>query len=214
MQYREATVRDPDVEDKLILLLGGSGGIGKEIARLLRERGAEVVAPTRTEVDLEASELPAALFNRSWNCIIHCAGVIGSGMELADYERIMSVNFRSAVLVADLAERTMKEGGNVVYVGSSSAMKGRAKFPLYSASKAALNNFTESTAERYQPNNIRVNCVNPAQTLTDMLADVNLSADHTRALSVEHVARVIISYCDTQQTGQIVNIRKNVDGAV
>jgi NAD(P)-dependent dehydrogenase (short-subunit alcohol dehydrogenase family) len=107
----------------------------------------------------------------------------------------------------------MKQGGNVIYVGSSSAMKGRGKFPLYSASKAALNNFTESMAERYQEKNIRFNCVNPAQTLTDMLANVNLPADPARALSVEYVARVIISYCDTPQTGQIINIRKNVDGA-
>ena len=154
-----------------------------------------------------------ALFDESWNCIVHCAGIIGTGIELADYDRIMSVNFRSAVLVAALAERTMSNGGNVVYVGSSSAMKGRANFPLYSASKAALNNFTESMAERNQANNIRFNCVNPGQTLTEMLAQVNLPPDPARALSVEHVARVIISYCDTHQTGQIVNIRKNVAGA-
>lgn len=213
MQYRDAIIRDPDVQGKSILLLGGSGGIGKEIARMLKELGAHITAPTRTEVDLSKDKLPDSLFQTPWDCIIHCAGVIGPGVEIADYEQIMNVNFRSAVLVADLAEKTMKQGGNIVYIGSSSAMKGRGRFPLYSASKAALNNFAESMAERFQDKNIRVNCINPAQTLTDMLSTVDLPADPSRALSVEYVARAIICYCDTPQTGQIINIRKNVDGA-
>ncbi len=126
----------------------------------------------------------------------------------------MAVNFRSAVIVADFAEKTMPNGGNVVYIGSSSAMKGRTAFPLYSASKAAVNNFTEAMAERNLANNIRFTCVNPGQTLTQMLAEANLPSDSSRALSAEFVARAIISYCDTELTGEIVNIRKNVDGAI
>ena len=68
-------------------------------------------------------------------------------------------------------------------------------------------------AELMAVDHIRFNCVNPAQTLTPMLQDAGLPSDSSRALSVELVARAVISYCDTEQTGQIVNIRKNVDGA-
>jgi dTDP-4-dehydrorhamnose reductase len=103
MQYRDATLREPDVRGKSILLLGGSGGIGTEIARALRAIGADVVAPSRQGVDLAKDVLPTSLFDTSWDCIIHCAGVIGSGIDLADYEQIMNVNFRSALLVAELA---------------------------------------------------------------------------------------------------------------
>ena len=213
MQYRDATVRQPLVKGKNILLFGGSGGIGRGIIDQLRSLGAAVTAPTRQEVDLGANALPPSLFDGQWDCIIHCAGVLIAGTKPADYETTMNVNLRSAVLVADLAEKTMPKGGNVVFVGSSSAMKGRAFAPFYSASKAALNNFTEGIAEALADKGICVNCVNPGQTLTPMLADAGLPSDQDRALSVEHVVTAIISYCDTEQTGQIVNIRKNVDGA-
>ena len=174
MQYRDTVLRTPEVSGKKILLFGGSGGIGGEISTLLKGLGAEVVAPSRSEVDLSATQLPPHLFQSQWDCIIHSAGQIAPGIAIADVDRIMAVNFRSAVMVADLAEKTMPNGGNVVYIGSSSAMKGRAAFPLYSASKAAVNNFTEAMAERNLANNIRFTCVNPGQTLTQMLAEANL----------------------------------------
>jgi ribitol-5-phosphate 2-dehydrogenase (NADP+) / D-ribitol-5-phosphate cytidylyltransferase len=212
MQYRNAVVREPDVLGKSILLLGGSGGIGREIKRRLTELGARLAAPTHAEVDLSRDTLPGSLYDRSWDCIIHCAGVLLTEWSAGAYDRIMNVNLRSAVLVADLASKTMPKGGNVIYVGSSSALKGRGFSPLYSASKAALNNFTEGIAEAMSSRGIRFNCVNPSQTLTPMLQDAGLPPDTSRALSVCTVARMIISYCDVRQTGQIVNIRKNIDG--
>ena len=214
MQYRDPVERVPNVKGKKILLFGGNGGIGQEISRQLRDLDAELHAPSSSEVDLNKANLPEFLYQTQWDCIIHCAGVMIQGTDLKDYEKVMNVNLRSAIPVAELAKKTMPNGGNLVFVGSSSAMKGRAFAPLYSASKAALNNLTEALAEALADEGIRCNCVNPGQTLTSMLADAGLPSDSTRALSVEHVARSIIAYCDTEQTGQIVNIRKNVDGAV
>lgn len=214
MQYRDAVDRVPNVKNKKILLFGGNGGIGQEIVRQLRELDAEVHAPSSSDVDLSKADLPDYLYQTPWDCIVHSAGVLLQGMDLKDYEKVMNINLRSALPMAELARKTMPNGGNLVFVGSSSAMKGRAFAPLYSASKAALNNLTESLAEALAEEGIRCNCVNPGQTLTPMLADAGLPSDSTRALSVEHVARAIIAYCDTEQTGQIVNIRKNVNGAL
>lgn len=205
MQFQDAQEIQPEVNGKTVLVFGGSGGIGSEVVRELREQGASVIAPNSTDVDLSLPTLPQSIFRHTYDSIIQCAGVIDT--EFKSYDKIMNTNFRSAVLLVELALRTMKSG-NLVFVGSSSAMHGRGNFPIYSASKAALNNFTESMADYLLPYNIRVNCVNPARTNTSMTDFLGVTGDG--GLDPTYVAKIIVGYCSTALTGQIVNIRKGI----
>ena len=59
-------------------------------------------------------------------------------------------------------------GGRIVNFGSVAGVRARKNVPVYAASKAAVNNYTQSLAAEFAPLNIRVNAVVPGQFDTDM----------------------------------------------
>jgi NAD(P)-dependent dehydrogenase (short-subunit alcohol dehydrogenase family) len=131
--------------------------------------------------------------------------------EVGGMDDLFAVNFRSVVAVCDLARRCMRDGA-IVVVGSSSAMKGRENFPLYSASKAAVNNFVEGIAPGlFRECGVRINCVNPGATNTRMIASG--VATNKDPLEPEDVAGIIVACTQPTETGQIINIRKYMRAA-
>lgn len=190
-----------------VLLLGATGGIGAAVRERLVLAGADVTAPTRQEWNLAETEVPRA-FRRRWDVIIHSAGVLNAACDATSVDALFAVNFRSVVAVTDLARQEM-DGGSIVIVGSSSAMKGRANIPLYAASKAAVNNFVEGIAPvLWRERGIRINCVNPGSVNTRMITGgAVVNAD---PLEPNDVADAIMAYVKPTETGQIVNIRKHV----
>lgn len=213
MKYKRALKRVPNLKGKKVLLLGASGGIGSAILKELRELGAIVSAPSHAEVDLSKPFLPRQLYDTNWDCIIHSAGVGISDKEgiLDNYDKVMNVNFRSVLLVADLARKTMPHGGNIVVLGSSAGTKGRPGFTLYSASKAALNSAIESLAPSLAEDGIRINCICPDRTNTRLQKKMHPKTPKSELLSPEYVARVVVGYADIEETGNIVYIKKGLD---
>jgi 2-C-methyl-D-erythritol 4-phosphate cytidylyltransferase len=194
-----------DLHGRQVLLLGATGGIGLAVHSALRAHGAVVTAPTRRDWDLARPEIPDE-FVRPWDAIIHAAGILNNAADVAGVDDIFAVNFRSVVALSDLARRAMR-GGAIVVVGSSSAMKGRAKIPLYAASKAAVNNFVEGIAPiLWGERQVRINCVNPGCVNTSMISGGK--ATNTDPLEPEDIAETIVAYTRPFDTGQIVNIRK------
>jgi 2-C-methyl-D-erythritol 4-phosphate cytidylyltransferase len=208
LQYRPAREHwTPDLNGKTVLLVGGSGGIGTEVRKLLVAGGAIVHAPTREEFDLSGTELPEP-YIRKWDAIIHAAGVISNSNTAEEVDDVFSVNFRSVVLITDLARKAMQDGA-IVVVGSSSAMRGRDNIPLYAASKAAVNNFVEGIAPiLLRERNVKINCINPGRVETPMIANASIAS--RALLDPRDVANVILAYTQPLETGQIINIRKYV----
>lgn len=210
LQYRPAAeCAEVDLSGRSVLLLGGSGGIGSAVWRLLRKSGADVCAPTHGELDLSQPAIPER-FSRKWDAIIHAAGILNGASDAAGVDEMFAVNFRSVVAVADLARRAM-QGGAIVVVGSSSAMRGRAGFPLYSASKAAVNNFVEGIAPvLLRERGVRINCIHPGAVSTAMI--VGAPVTNRDPLDPDEVARIIVAYTCPGETGQSINIRKYLNG--
>ncbi len=206
LQYRPAReLHGPDLRGKNVLLLGATGGIGAVVAKVLRDRGANITAPTRQQWDLAQPEIPEA-FLQPWDAIIHTAGILNNGNELSGVDEMFAVNFRSVVAVTDLARKAMR-GGAIVVVGSSSAMKGRDNIPLYSASKAAVNNFVEGIAPiLLRECGVRINCINPGCVNTKMISTAVVT--NKTPLEPTDVADTIVAYTQPDDTGQIINIRK------
>ena len=91
-------------------------------------------------------------------------------LEAADFDRVMSVNIRGAVLCAREALQRFLENGSGVIVNDSSVHEIIPKpgYLAYSVSKGGMQNLTRTLALEYADRNIRVNTVGPGAIETPM----------------------------------------------
>lgn len=213
VKYNFPTIRKPELKNKSILVLGGSGGIGKAIVKELSRLGAEVIAPSHQEVDLNKSKLPRWLSKLRFDCIIHATGIAYTDEDglIKKFNEMMNVNCRSALLLVNLAVKTMPEGGNIILIGSTAASRGRRGITLYSASKAALNSLVESQSARLAKHNIRINCICPARVNTKLQKKLFSDSKKSEMISTKDIAKIIVGYCDIDTTGQIIYIKKGME---
>ncbi|MBK8536014.1 MAG: SDR family oxidoreductase [Candidatus Competibacteraceae bacterium] len=126
-----------------------------------------------------------------------------TGMAMSDWDRLMAINLRGAVLCAQQAFQWMREGsGSIVNVSSLGGVPGTEKFPGYAAytvSKFALTGLTEALAAEGKAQGIRVNGVAPGAVDTEMLRK---AAPHLRThTGPADVAKVIAFLCDSAESG-------------
>lgn len=88
-----------------------------------------------------------------------------------DWDRVMAVNVKSIYLMSHYAVPIMaKQGGGVIInTASGWGLTGGAKAAVYCASKGAVVLLTKAMAVDHGPQNIRVNCICPGDTDTNML---------------------------------------------
>jgi NAD(P)-dependent dehydrogenase (short-subunit alcohol dehydrogenase family) len=185
--------RNREFAGKTVLITGAGKGIGRACAQLMSQRGARVIALTRSAADLAtlkeeigcetlcadlgdaATARDAAQAAQPVDLLVNCAGIVELQPFLdttADaFDATMAVNVRAALIVAQACARSMIErgaGGAIVNVSSLSAQVGLPLHAAYCASKAALDGLTRVMAVELGPHGIRVNTVNPVVTLTPM----------------------------------------------
>ncbi|UCD23672.1 MAG: SDR family oxidoreductase [Gemmatimonadota bacterium] len=107
------------------------------------------------------------LFNNAG--IIHRGSVVALSEE--DWDRAMSVNVKSMFLMSKFTIPLMAKsgGGTIVNTSSGWGMTGGKRAASYCASKGAVVQLTKAMALDHGEQNIRVNCVCPGDTDTQML---------------------------------------------
>jgi L-xylulose reductase len=182
-----------DFTGKRVLVTGAGKGIGRDIAVTLSEYGAEVVAISRAQVDLDTLKaaiscqvIQADLANAEQarqaadsageiDLLVNNAGITNLqsffDTTLEAFDEIMAVNVRAVLVVSQVIARKMVARGTpgaIVNVSSQSSMRALQDHTAYCASKGALDQLTRMMALELGPHDIRVNAVNPTVTLTPM----------------------------------------------
>jgi NAD(P)-dependent dehydrogenase (short-subunit alcohol dehydrogenase family) len=88
-----------------------------------------------------------------------------------DWNRVMDVNVKSIFLMSRCVIPIMAKagGGSIINTASGWGLSGGAKAAVYCASKGAVVLLTKAMAVDHGPQKIRVNCICPGDTDTEML---------------------------------------------
>ena len=89
------------------------------------------------------------------------------------WDKVMGINIRGTFLAVRAGARQMRataQGGSVVIYTSTAGQRGSAEYSAYATSKGAQIMFMRSMAKELAGDKIRVNCIAPAWTETDMAA--------------------------------------------
>lgn len=210
---------DPDLSGKTIVVFGASRGIGKGIHDIAIEAPANIIGVSRSSgVDicdenavrktlLEAREK----FGRI-DAVIVTAGILRtgliSGQDYATIDEQLTTNLRGSIVVAREAFEAMRDtGGSIALFTSSSYTRGRARYSVYSATKAAIVNLVQALSEEFLPFNVRINAINPERTATPMRKENFGDEPGDMLLESGVVAHATLATCLSQATGEVVDIR-------
>lgn len=168
---------------KIVIVTGGSSGIGLCVAKSLKNAGCTVYELSRREVEnspfyhigtdvTDEAAVQAAVKQvldkeERIDILVNCAGFGISGAveftELADAKRQVDVNFFGMVNVTKAVLTPMREAGKGRIVNISS-VAGPIPIPFqtfYSVSKAAINSYTCAVANEVAPYGITVCAIQP-----------------------------------------------------
>ncbi|MGH2944729.1 MAG: SDR family NAD(P)-dependent oxidoreductase [Solirubrobacteraceae bacterium] len=188
--------------DKVALVTGASGGLGREVVTALCAAGARVAATGRDEAALadilaasggspvpipadlrvaaDAERAVAATVARhgGLDLLVNAAGVLRHGaldvFAEDDWDLVFDTNVKSCFLTTKYAVPAMRArgGGAIVNVASVYAHAATAGVAAYAASKAAVVALTKAAALDHARDGIRVNGVAPGSMDTPMVLDV------------------------------------------
>ncbi|HSM41890.1 MAG TPA: SDR family NAD(P)-dependent oxidoreductase [Afifellaceae bacterium] len=206
-------------DGRRVLITGASAGIGLSLVRKISLFGAEVLACGRRprsdlpgdfpdvayrSIDLAgpgaAGEIVAAVEALDWDTldilILNAGTGRYAGIDADDAESIagtVRVNLAAPVAITHaLSGRLLAAHGRLVLVGSV-ARKGSRGFPVYAATKAAVNGFARSLRSEWQ-DRVTVQVFHPGPVATEMHARAGYDAGWLRKLFLkpDDVAEVMI----------------------
>lgn len=184
-----------ELTHKTAIITGAGSGIGKAIALLFAQQGAEVHLPDINQqsveatlaairsaggkgvaysCDVSAGEEVKNIFAAigSADILVNCAGIAHVGTVTQtiseDFDRVYQVNVKGVYhcLHFGIPLLLKKGGGNIITIGSVAGITGIPDRFAYSMSKGAIIAMTRSVANDYLKQHIRCNSISPARIHT------------------------------------------------
>ena len=219
----------------VVLVTGGSSGIGKAIAHTLAQAGARVTVTGRDRARLEAAarEVGAhaiqadvskeADASRAVREVLATFGHLevlvnnaGLGVfaplvdiELGGFERVFATNVTGAMLMAREAARhfVSRQSGAIVNIGSTASHRGAPNGTAYYASKFALRGMTECWRGELRKHNVRVMLINPSEVITNFSVTAGLSqAAEPTKLQPSDIAHAVKTALEMDDRGFVTEL--------
>jgi NAD(P)-dependent dehydrogenase (short-subunit alcohol dehydrogenase family) len=186
-------------DDKVVLITGGTSGMGLAAAKRLLAEGAQVIVTGQREEHLEsarqavgrgakftalssdaaspssAKALIDAIAAR-WNRLDALFANAGVGLfkparetTEEDFDRVFAVNVKGLFFLVQQSLRLLWSGGAVLLTASWTAHRGLPDGHVYSASKAAVASLARTLASELGRDGIRVNSISPGYIDTPII---------------------------------------------
>ena len=218
-------------EDKVALVTGGAGGLGRATCQALAEAGARIVVADIDEdggrevaarldgnfvlCDVSSLEdnlaaVQAALDLHGRLDLVHLnAGIvtgcgIGEDFEMEPYRRAVGVNLDGVVFGTQAALPALSQGGAIVATASLAGLAAVPQDPVYAATKHAVVGLTRALGPALAARGIRFNAVCPGFTETKIIAGVRdfLDASGIPIMDAETVAEAVLEVFASDGTGE------------
>jgi NAD(P)-dependent dehydrogenase (short-subunit alcohol dehydrogenase family) len=163
---------------RLVVVTGGTRGIGAAIAARFRAAGDTVLAPGRAECDVTDEDAVTTYFAAAGpvDVLVNNAGISSSApvsrTSLSDWNGQIEVNATGAFLCtrAVLPGMRSRDRGRIVTVASTASHVGYRYTAGYTASKHAAVGLMRAVAAELAGTGVTANAVCPAFVRTDMTA--------------------------------------------
>lgn len=184
------------LKDKVVVVTGGSRGIGKAISRAFIDRGSKVIVTYNKDVksgswveeytgDVTLYQLDVAniksieeilkQIERKYghiDVLVNNAGINSPNdfdlISEEEWDSVLDVNLKGVFLLSQKFMPLINSGGNIVNISSVSGQYGGPRSTHYAVSKAGLNCLTQNMAIFCASKNIRVNAVSPGLIESEM----------------------------------------------
>lgn len=179
---------------KIVLVTGGSSGIGLAAAERFAREGATVYISGRRQAELDAAVEQighgaiairadvslAEDLQRMFRTVSETHGRLdvlfanaGGGefsplgqITEAQFDKYFGINVKGTLFTVQNALPLMRPGSAIVITGSITSIQGTPAFGVYAATKAALRSFARTWASDLKGRDIRVNVVSPGVVVT------------------------------------------------
>lgn len=182
-------------DQKVVLITGCQGGLGKSLVKYYKSKkwitfGTDIMNISSKYVDeyysadIESSESINNLIDQitetlnknpsyKLKCVINNAALqkcIGlDKISLDDFDQVMKINLYSILQISQKCIPLMKNGGNIINIGSIHTVASSENIGAYSVSKNAIVGLSRNMAIDFSKYNIRINCISPGAMNTKML---------------------------------------------
>lgn len=210
---------------QVILVAGGTGGLGRAVSLAFLEEKAQVVVTYRNEQEFAALKTAAASLeghrvdvtdetavqqlvseilakHNRLDAMVNAVGGYSGGTKLWEsetktFDQMLALNLRSGLTLARAVIPAMlKKGrGAIVNVASKAAVEHTAGSAAYAASKAAALAMINSLAEDVRGTGVRINTILPSIINTETNRQAMPKADFAKWPKPEDIARVILFLC-------------------
>ena len=234
-----------DFAGRVAIVTGGTRGLGRAIAMRLAKAGCQTVVCGRNHpadlpaqldylaADIREAAQAAALvdtvvsrFGRLDVLINNAGGSPQAAAATASprfFDAILKLNLHAAMYMAQAAHAPMKAAGgdSIVNIASVSGIRPSPGTAAYGAAKAGLLNLTQSLAQEWGPDRIRVNAIiaglMQTQTGDGTYGDAEAQQSIARSLPLQRmgsgddIADAVLWLC-SDMAGWVSGARINVDG--